>query len=105
MTKIFVKRGVYDGARELERVSINTEATPHFLAEELIKECRNVGNKTGERFWRDVWLYLMMVKYVPGSVAIIEDKTPQSDLSPSLRPAIQDEIEKPINSPSSYTIN
>jgi hypothetical protein len=57
-------------------------------------------------FWRDVWLYLMMVKYVPGNVEIIEDRTPPPDLSRySQQPQAENEKEKPSNRPGGYTIN
>jgi hypothetical protein len=80
MKKIFVKRSVYESARELERVSPIAATTPYHLAEELINECRNWRDKSGERFWRDVWLHLMMVKHLPADIEIIEDNAGKPSL-------------------------
>jgi len=69
---IVVKRSVYDaaqiilGGRELD------EAKPFPLVAKKMEECQAAADKSGYRFWGEVYNFLIQVKYMNLPVKIIE---------------------------------
>ena len=69
--ELIVKRSVYNAAQELQKTAEAGGCKAFSLAEKKIDECKAAGDRTGVKFWRDVWLYLISVAYMDHTTEII----------------------------------
>jgi hypothetical protein len=72
---ITVLRSVLSAAQRLAKLchSVN-DCKPLDLAEAKIENCLAAEDNAGVKFWRSVWIHLMLVNYAPGQIQIIEDE-------------------------------
>lgn len=69
---IIVKRSVYDAAQELLRGAGPGEIRPLSLAAKKMGDCETSGDKTGYRFWSEVYNFFFQVDDLNLPVEIIE---------------------------------
>lgn len=80
---IFVRRSVLAAVRELETAAaVYDGLNPLDLAEDRIDECARAGDETGARVWRNAWLHLMVTRYTPAPVRVIEDDGERPRITP-----------------------
>jgi hypothetical protein len=71
---IAVRRSVLAAALQLEgEAEAGARLTPVDLAEQKINDCESAGDKPGIRFWRSVWTHLMLMKYAPAEITVLQD--------------------------------
>jgi hypothetical protein len=72
--KIVVRQVILSAAQRLETLSESgNEADPLELAELKIEDCQAAGDSAGIKFWRAVWIHLMLTRYAPGEIMVIQD--------------------------------
>ena len=77
---ITVRRSVLMAAQELQKEAASTNGKPHHLAQKKLDDSAAAEDRTVARFWRDVWIHLMVMEYDPGEITIIvEDISPKGD--------------------------
>jgi hypothetical protein len=66
---IVVKRSVLAAAREMKKLSdIDRNSRPFDLAKNKIRECQISKDDEGEKFWRNVWLHLLLDRCAPAQL-------------------------------------
>jgi len=81
---IFVRRAILSAAEQMKLLSDSSGgADPLDLAELKIDDCRAAGDDTGDKFWRSVWIHLMMIRHAPGRIQIIEDAEAEARTRPA----------------------
>jgi len=68
---IVVQRSVYNAAQELQKTAETSECKVFSLAEKKLDACQAEGDRTGVRFWREVWMYLISVSFLDAAIEII----------------------------------
>jgi hypothetical protein len=76
--KILARRSVFDAAQRLQKESVAKNIRPHHLAQKRLDESLLADDDDSKRFWRDVWIHLMLIEYEPGDVQVIEDDVKES---------------------------
>ncbi len=71
---IVFKRSILAAAEKLQGEASQEFSRALDAAEESIAACRDANDMAGARFWRDVWLYLMINSHSPGLVRIVDDE-------------------------------
>lgn len=71
---VYVRRSVWAASQRLEQLSnFGQDCDSSNLAEQKIRDCQNAGDRSGQEFWRAVWLHLITTRGVEAQINIVDD--------------------------------
>lgn len=72
--RIVVQRSVHAAAQRLQKkAEAVSGCKAHYVAEKKMEECKAAGDNAGQKFWRNVYLYLLSREALEGEVSVVED--------------------------------